>query len=126
MDLEVLTIPPAPPRFNQAVEPLLTVLAERMAKATFFVVGELVPRFAGQIRDVAEAGHEIGLHGFTHQRVLDLGPKLFSDHVRRGVEVLGEHTGVSPAGFRALGLDGEREQCLFSVPLGTCNVMYVN
>ncbi len=101
VDLEDHTVPPAPPRFDRAIEPLLTVLAERQARATFFVVGELVPQYASQLRDLAEAGHEIGLHGFTHQHVLDLGPKLFADQIRRGLETLGEHVGVAPAGFRA-------------------------
>ena len=101
VDLEDHTVPPASPRFDRAIEPLLAVLAERQARATFFVVGELVPRCASQLRDLAEAGHEIGLHGFTHQHVLDLGPKLFADQIRQGIETLGEHVGVSPAGFRA-------------------------
>ncbi len=101
VDLEDHTVPPAVPRFDRAIEPLLAVLAERQARATFFVVGELIPKWIGQLRDLAGAGHEIGLHGFTHRRVLDLGPKSFSDEIRQGIETLGEHVGVSPTGFRA-------------------------
>ncbi len=101
IDVEDHTIPPAKPRFDQAIGPLLEVLDRRHVKATFFVVGELVARWDCQLRELVAAGHEVGLHGFTHRHLQVLGPERFSDELRRGVDTLGEILGVSPAGFRA-------------------------
>jgi peptidoglycan/xylan/chitin deacetylase (PgdA/CDA1 family) len=101
IDVEDHTIPPAEPRFDRAIGPLLEVLDGRRVKATFFVVGELVARWDHQLRELIAAGHEVGLHGFTHRHLQVLGPGGFSDELRRGVDALGERLGVSPAGFRA-------------------------
>ena len=101
IDVEDHTIPPAKPRFDQAIGPLLEVLDRRHVKATFFVVGELVARWDCQLRELVAAGHEVGLHGFTHRHLRVLGPGGFADELRMGVDTLGERLGVSPAGFRA-------------------------
>ena len=101
IDVEDHTIPPAKPRFDRAIGPLLEVLDKRHVKATFFVVGELVARWDRQLRELVAAGHEVGLHGFTHRHLRVLGPGGFADELRMGVDTLGERLGVSPAGFRA-------------------------
>ena len=101
VDIEDHTVPPAVPRFEQAIGPLLEELEARRVNATFFVVGELVAQWKGRLRQLVSAGHEIGLHGFTHSRLEDLGPMAFSEQLRMGVDTLGECVGVSPTGFRA-------------------------
>ena len=101
IDVEDHTIPPAKPRFDRAIGPLLDMLDGRQVRATFFVVGELVARWDRQLRELVAAGHEVGLHGFTHRHLQVLGPGGFADELRMGVDTLGERLGVSPAGFRA-------------------------
>ena len=101
IDVEDHTIPPAEPRFEQAIGPLLKMLETQRVQATFFVVGELVARWDRQLRELIAAGHEVGLHGFTHRRLETLGPVAFSEELRMGVDVIGKHVGVQPAGFRA-------------------------
>lgn len=101
IDVEDHTIPPATPRFAEALAPLLETLSRHSIRATFFVVGELVDTWKGQLRELADAGHEIGLHGYTHQHLGALGEQAFADEVARGVDVLGELLGTPPAGFRA-------------------------
>lgn len=46
----------------------LTVLERFGARATFFLVGELCARHPELVRAVADAGHEIAGHGYTHRR----------------------------------------------------------
>jgi cellulose synthase/poly-beta-1,6-N-acetylglucosamine synthase-like glycosyltransferase/peptidoglycan/xylan/chitin deacetylase (PgdA/CDA1 family) len=41
-------------------------------KATFFVVGSQVSRYSGLVRELAGAGHEIGVHSFTHPYMAEL------------------------------------------------------
>ena len=45
---------------------VLNVLEQHGAKATFFVVGQMVQKHPGLLRAEAEAGHYIGNHTFTH------------------------------------------------------------
>ena len=47
---------------------ILKILAEYGIKATFFMVGENVGYYPDAARAVAEAGHEIGNHTFSHRR----------------------------------------------------------
>ena len=101
IDVEDHTIPPTEPRFDRAIGPLLEVLDERRVKATFFVVGELVDRWDHQLRELVAAGHEVGLHGFTHRYLRDLGPQGFDEELKRGVDAIQTHLGVTPYGFRA-------------------------
>ncbi|RKF26712.1 bifunctional polysaccharide deacetylase/glycosyltransferase family 2 protein [Micromonospora globbae] len=45
---------------------ILRVLAKYDVPATFFVMGSQVARHPGLVRDMVVAGHEIGVHTFTH------------------------------------------------------------
>src|SRR5215475_5592985 len=47
----------ATPRF-------LRLLEERGVRATFFLLGSMVQRSPELAREIAEAGHEVGLHGY--------------------------------------------------------------
>jgi peptidoglycan/xylan/chitin deacetylase (PgdA/CDA1 family) len=46
---------------------LLEVLARHQVMATFFNIGSRVKQFPHLTRAVAEAGHQIGLHGYYHR-----------------------------------------------------------
>lgn len=50
---------------------LLELLAHHGARATFFMVGETVEQHPELVRAVADHGHEIGNHGYTHPRSAD-------------------------------------------------------
>ncbi len=69
--------------------------------ATFFVVGNLARSWAEELQELVALGHEVGLHGYTHRHLVDLGPDNFRDEVRRGVAELSDITGKAPTGFRA-------------------------
>src|SRR5215469_9355645 len=45
---------------------LLEVLARHQVRATFFTIGQYVQRRPDVVREVAQAGHVIGNHTFTH------------------------------------------------------------
>ena len=48
---------------------ILRILAERDVKATFFVIGLNADLNSGLLRQIADAGHEIGNHTFTHPNI---------------------------------------------------------
>jgi peptidoglycan-N-acetylglucosamine deacetylase len=76
---------------------VLERLAEADARATFFLVGEQVERHPALAREIADAGHAIGLHGHTHRSHLRMTPRALSEDVRRGADVLAEATGEALA-----------------------------
>lgn len=84
---------------------VLALLAEAGARATFFVVGRKALQHPQLLRDIAAAGHEIGLHGFEHDRLFSL---------RSSAHVVGDIRRTQAA-IRAAGLAASP---LFRPPIG--------
>lgn len=57
---------------------VLDTLDAAGARATFFLVGRKAAAHPGLVREIAARGHEIGLHGFDHDRLFSL---RFAGHV---------------------------------------------
>ncbi|MFA9564499.1 MAG: polysaccharide deacetylase family protein [Acidimicrobiales bacterium] len=91
----------APQRYPMLVRRLLAWLDERAIQATVFVVGEIADEHPDLLADVAAAGHEIGLHGWTHAPLPDLGPERFAADTAAGKERLEAVTGNEVVGYRA-------------------------
>lgn len=51
---------------------MLDLLAATKVKATFFVIGEKVDRYPDLVRRIAEAGHGLGGHTFSHSEITRL------------------------------------------------------
>jgi polysaccharide deacetylase family protein (PEP-CTERM system associated) len=80
---------------------LLEQLAARGLRATFYVVGELAGLSKGLVRAMAEAGHEVGSHGWDHRRVIGMTPEEFRRDVRQSKDALEQATGAAVLGYRA-------------------------
>ncbi|BES81455.1 polysaccharide deacetylase family protein [Pyrodictium abyssi] len=52
---------------------ILDVLSEEGVKATFFFTAEMARKFPGLVRRVVDEGHELGSHGYMHERLDKLG-----------------------------------------------------
>jgi|Deesub1362A_J573_1020465.scaffolds.fasta_scaffold01197_10 hypothetical protein len=92
--------------YEKAIPRFLDVLEEFGIKATFFVVGKDVEQRGNRavIRDIIQAGHEIGNHTWSHPYNL---VRLPTDVIRREIEdahsSLQDITGSPISGFRAPG-----------------------
>ena len=63
---------------------VLEALAAAGARATFFLVGRKALAHPQLVRDIAAAGHELGLHGFEHDRLFSLrGSARVAADIRR-------------------------------------------
>jgi peptidoglycan/xylan/chitin deacetylase (PgdA/CDA1 family) len=51
-------------------EEILAILAEYDARATFFLVGQAIEENMAQCQTLAEAGHELGNHSYSHQQMV--------------------------------------------------------
>lgn len=85
------------PEFTPRV---LELLATHRVRATFFLVGERAVRAPGTVRAIAEAGHEIGSHGWSHRSLWLCGPGRTDEEVGRTRATLGELAGHAPVLFR--------------------------
>jgi polysaccharide deacetylase family protein (PEP-CTERM system associated) len=88
-------------RVVESTDRLLTILEHEGAKATFFVLGYVADQFPTLVRRVANAGHEIGVHGYHHRQVFRLTPEEFRADVLRGREAVEKASGKQVIGHRA-------------------------
>jgi len=58
-------------RFTQR---LLDGLEERQVSATFFLCGYRIAQYPELTKRIAEEGHEIGLHGYSHSNMAGMAP----------------------------------------------------
>lgn len=91
--------------FDDGPEPggtdqVLNALAEAHATATFFVLLDRVIKFPNLFREVAESGHEIGLHGVDHTRLTSLPSRTLRSHLQRGRQDLEDILGTGVTWFR--------------------------
>jgi peptidoglycan/xylan/chitin deacetylase (PgdA/CDA1 family) len=82
---------------------VLRILADNAAKGTFFVLGRSLLRTPSLLRQIIEAGHEVGIHGYDHSR------QGLPDQMRKTLQLLsslGVRPGVirPPAGHVSVGL----------------------
>lgn len=91
-------------RDGSFVPPLLAVLdwlREEGRVGTFFIVGELAERYPEAVRRISADGHEVGLHGWHHTDIQQLGENRFRRQTERGKAVLEDILGSKVVGFRA-------------------------
>jgi peptidoglycan-N-acetylglucosamine deacetylase len=79
---------------------LLTVLAERDVRATFFVVGRCAERYPATVRAVVESGHVLGNHSYSHSFSRYLTMPTQRIEIRRGQDCLAAIAGLRPGLYR--------------------------
>lgn len=89
------------PRVRIATEKVLSLLAECQTKATFFIVGWVARKHPGIVRTIHQQGHEIGCHGYAHQRITEQTPDTFREDLRLAKRILEDITGQAVTGYRA-------------------------
>lgn len=80
---------------------VLDLLARVHLQATFFVVGWVAERYPSLVRDILDAGHDIGSHGHWHRRVYEMTPAAFAADLQRSAEVLSGAGAPRPTFYRA-------------------------
>lgn len=83
-----------------AVPLVLDALRRRRIRATFFIPGRVAERHPDRVRQIVDAGHEIGHHGYTHTSPTKLSREEEEAELLKGREVL-EAFGVEIRGYRS-------------------------
>src|SRR5258708_29776654 len=80
---------------------LLGLLAHLAVPATFFIPGYIAENHPRMLEKIVESGHEIGLHGYLHEKLVCLSEAEEEAVLLRSIEILTRLTGSRPVGFRA-------------------------
>ncbi|KAL9091447.1 MAG: hypothetical protein Q9165_004833 [Trypethelium subeluteriae] len=83
------------------IDRLLKLWEKYNIKATWFTPAHTLDSFPKQIAKIRDAGHEIGLHGYTHEYVSRLSVTQQLDVLTRSIDTLTTFTGQKPLGFTA-------------------------
>jgi len=90
-----------PPRVERNTHRLLEVFDECGVKATFFVLGWVAERFPALVREIAEGGHEVACHGYSHQLIYGQTPAVFRGETVRAKRCLEDQVQRAVLGYRA-------------------------
>jgi peptidoglycan-N-acetylglucosamine deacetylase len=81
-------------------EQVLNILAHYQVKATFFMVGENVAKYPQISRMVAQAGHSIENHSYSHPNMIFKSNKGVRREIDRAERIIQDATGTTPNLFR--------------------------
>ena len=70
---------PTPDKTNQ----ILQILAEEQIPATFFLIGQEVQQHPQLVRQILAAGHQVGNHSFSHQRMIFKSPAFIAGEIEQ-------------------------------------------
>ena len=85
---------------RQGVPRILEILARHGVPATFFVPAVTALLYPDEQRRIVAEGHEIGIHGWIHERNSVLPIEAERDLMLRSAETLTSITGIRPVGIR--------------------------
>ncbi|HET9168952.1 MAG TPA: polysaccharide deacetylase family protein [Actinospica sp.] len=85
--------PASTPRFLEALD-------GAGVRATFFLLGRMVQQAPDLAREIAEAGHEVALHGWGHRAHIALSPAQTLRDLRQGRDEVASATGRAPIWYR--------------------------
>ncbi|MBN1654674.1 MAG: DUF3473 domain-containing protein [Deltaproteobacteria bacterium] len=90
-----------PSRVRPGVDALLDMLERKHGHATFFLLGCVAERYPDIVRRIADAGHEVACHGWSHSLVYRQSAHQFEQDILRARSLLRELSAQEVIGFRA-------------------------
>jgi peptidoglycan-N-acetylglucosamine deacetylase len=91
--------------YRRGIPRIRELLAKYDIPATFFVPGVVALLYPDEQKMLAADGHELGLHGWIHERASSLSHAAERELIGRSVETLTTITGRRPVGMRAPSFD---------------------
>ncbi|WP_375259021.1 polysaccharide deacetylase [Citreimonas sp.] len=80
---------------------LLDLFDQQGLTTTWFIPGHSAETFPEQMRDVAKRGHEIGIHGYSHENPIAMTAEQEEAVLDKGIELITEISGKRPTGYVA-------------------------
>jgi peptidoglycan-N-acetylglucosamine deacetylase len=80
---------------------LLKMFKEQNLRTTWFIPGHSIETFPEQMKAVVDAGHEIGIHGYSHENPIAMTPAQEEAVLDRSIELVTKLAGKRPTGYVA-------------------------
>jgi polysaccharide deacetylase family protein (PEP-CTERM system associated) len=90
-----------PSRVEANTERLLDLFDAAAIRGTFFVLGRVAERHPHLVRTIAERGHEIACHGYSHRLVYTQDPEEFRRETGLARRILEDASSGPVLGYRA-------------------------
>lgn len=85
---------------NCAVQRILDFLEEEEIEATFFIPAKVMEDYEELCRGISRKGHEIGHHGYHHERYVDLTPDEQRAIIEKSQKIFERVIGKKAVGYR--------------------------
>jgi peptidoglycan/xylan/chitin deacetylase (PgdA/CDA1 family) len=80
---------------------MLKLFDKYKIKTTWFVPGHSIETFPEQMKDVVAAGHEIGIHGYSHENPIAMTREQETVILDKSIELVSALSGRRPTGYVA-------------------------
>jgi len=80
---------------------LLELFDRLNIKTTWFIPGHSVETFPEQMKAVVQAGHEVGMHGYSHENPIAMTPEQEEAVMDKCIDVITDLSGKRPTGYVA-------------------------
>jgi len=80
---------------------MLNLFERNGIKATWFIPGHSIETFPSQVEAIVAAGHEVGMHGYTHENPIAMTAEQEEAVMRKCVDLIETVAGRRPTGYVA-------------------------
>jgi len=82
------------------VDQILPLLDKYKARATFFLIGNEIEKHPEEVKKLVEAGHQIGNHTYSHERMVLKSPSFIKKEIEKTDELIRKSGYKSEIDFR--------------------------
>ena len=75
---------------TENVNDILPLLDKYDVKATFFLIGQDIEKYQEEAKKIAEAGHQVGNHTYSHNRMIFKSPSYIKEEIEKTDELIRE------------------------------------
>lgn len=80
---------------------VLELLGENHVKGTFFILGQVAEVFPKLVKEIADKGHEVGVHGYDHWQFFKMDYEYALKEISNAKKLIEDTTGKAVYGHRA-------------------------
>lgn len=80
---------------------LLKLFKKYKLKTTWFIPGHSIETFPQEMKAVVDAGHEVGIHGYSHENPIAMTREQETAILDKSIELIKKLTGSPPTGYVA-------------------------
>jgi len=86
---------------REGIPRLVQLFEDEGIDTSWYIPGHTIETFRDEVEEVAAGGHEIGVHGYSHENPTDLAREQEDAIIEASIDLIEDVTGERPAGHRA-------------------------